>query len=86
MAKTAIAVLEHGIRRDGATAHDAELRAVTGNDELALAELAASSIAAKTTELLALTPSGSVRRPVNHEEIRALSVGDRGGFCLSFTR
>ena len=84
MAKTAIAALRNGVRRTGATEREVELRAVTGEDELALAELAMPiSMAARTTELLARTLERiGAGRGASREEARALSVGDRERLLL----
>jgi hypothetical protein len=83
MAKTAIAALVHGVRRDGILLREAELREVTGDDELALAELAAPSMAARTTELLARTLERIGTGPrASREEARALSIGDRERLLL----
>ncbi|MGH6909113.1 MAG: hypothetical protein ACREE0_01295 [Phenylobacterium sp.] len=84
MAKSAIAVLEQGIWQDGAPIRDAELRPITGEDELALAELALESQAAlRTTELLTRTVTriGAQAGP-RREAVRALSIGDRERLLL----
>jgi hypothetical protein len=88
MTRTAIVALEHGVRRDGTSVRLAELRPVTGEDELALAELEAPGhkalgMAACSTELLARTLARIGERPgASREEVRALSIGDRERLLL----
>jgi hypothetical protein len=89
MTRTTIVALEHGVRRDGASVHLAEIRPVTGEDELALAELDAPGMeapcmAARSTELLARTVARIGNYPgASRDEVRALSIGDRERLLLA---
>ncbi len=93
MARTASVELEHGVAGSGAhpsaPGRRAELRAVTGDDELALAEFEASGaqapcMAARSTELLLRTVAGFDDRPgAGRDDIRALSIGDRERLLLA---
>lgn len=89
MARTASVELEQGVAGSRARGRRAELRAVTGDDELALAEFEASGarvhcMAARSTELLLRTVASLDDRPgAGRDDIRSLSIGDRERLLLA---
>jgi len=84
MGRTTIAALEQGLWRDGALTLEAELRAVTGDDELASAELPAQAcMAERATVLLSRTITRLDDLPGGSRDVaRSLSVGDRERLLL----
>lgn len=82
MVKTTIAALEHGFWRGGTAARQASLRAITGADELVLAELPPQTcLAERVTALIArtLVRVGDCEASSDQatELARDLTIGDR---------
>jgi uncharacterized tellurite resistance protein B-like protein len=85
MGRITIAALEHGLSRGDTPALDAHLRAITGEDELALAELPSEAcLAERATALLARTMVQLGDLPGGSSELaRTLTVGDRERLLLT---
>jgi hypothetical protein len=88
MADSVVTTVPGGLWRDGVCSREAQLRAVTGEDQTFLIEAAPSLLPAQwATEVLArcLTRLGPCE-PVSRDDVRSLTVGDREALLLQSRR
>lgn len=78
--------LPHGVWRDGELRRDATVRALTGVDEIALAETAGGAPAARTTALLERCVTSVAGTRVTADDVRELTAGDREALVLHVRR